>query len=152
MIDMIQVRRLYFLNSLDQIKCLNRLENIVCTVMLQSFASDASELRKLLSRNWIEGLLYAHDKIATRRMSPTSVSASASQVDSGAHALSVNDGTTDVLLERLKNYQEHGNNIKVVRIEKTIEPLGATVKVSIPLLKIILNVVNKKPKLFIYPI
>ena len=123
--------------------------------MLQSFASDASELRKLLSRNWIEGLLYAHDKIATRRMSPTSVSASASQVDSGAHALSVNDGTTDVLLERLKNYQEHGNNIKVVRIEKTIEPLGATVKVSNPLLKIILNVVFdgfKKPKLFIYPI
>jgi len=82
-----------------------------------------------LSRNWIEGLLYAHDKIATRRMSPTSVSAS--HVDSGAHALSAtNDGTTDVLLERLKNYQEHGNNIKVVRIEKTLEPLGATVKVN----------------------
>ena len=100
--------------------------------------SDASELRKLLSRNWIEGLLYAHDKIATRRMSPTSVSASVSHVDSGAHALSVNDGTTDVLLERLKNYQEHGNNIKVVRIEKTIEPLGATVKVS----KAIMIIVN----------
>ena len=98
-------------------------------------------MRKLLSRNWIEGLLYAHDKIATRRMSPTSVSASTSQVDSGAHALSVNDGTTDVLLERLKNYQEHGNNIKVVRIEKTIEPLGATVKVSNRLLKIMINVV-----------
>ena len=80
-----------------------------------------------MSRNWIEGLLYAHDKIATRRMSPTSVS----HVDSGAHALSVtNDGATDVLLERLKNYQEHGNNIKVVRIEKTLEPLGATVKVN----------------------
>ena len=62
-------------------------------------------------------------------MSPTSVSAS--HVDSGAHVLSAtNDGTTDVLLERLKNYQEHGNNIKVVRIEKTLEPLGATVKVN----------------------
>ena len=101
---------------------------------------DASELRKLLSRNWIEGLLYAHDKIATRRMSPTSASASVSHVDSGAHALSVNDGTTDVLLERLKNYQEHGNNIKVVRIEKTIEPLGATVKVS-KIITIIINVI-----------
>ena len=105
---------------------------------LRKCFSDASELRKLLSRNWIEGLLYAHDKIATRRMSPTSVSASVSHVDSGAHALSVNDGTTDVLLERLKNYQEHGNNIKVVRIEKTIEPLGATVKVS----KAIMIIVN----------
>ena len=91
---------------------------------------DAAELRKLLSRNWIEGLLYAHDKIATRRMSPTSVSASASHVEPVAHSFSVTDGTTDVLLERLKNYQEHGNNIKVVRIEKTMnDNLGATVKV-----------------------
>ena len=61
-------------------------------------------------------------------MSPTSASASASHVGTGAHTLSVTDGTTDVLLERLRNYQEHGN-IKIVRIEKTLEPLGATVKV-----------------------
>ena len=81
-----------------------------------------------MSRQWIEGLLYAHDKIATRRMSPTSASTSVTHVGAGAHTLSPSDGTTDVLLERLRNYQEHGN-IKIVRIEKTLEPLGATVKV-----------------------
>ena len=86
---------------------------------------DAAELRKVLSKNYIEGLLYAHDKIATRRMSPTSISAS--HVDPVAHNLSVTDGAT--YLERSKLYSEHGNNIKVVKIEKTIEPLGATVKV-----------------------
>ena len=88
---------------------------------------DAAELRKVLSENWIEGLLYAHDKIATRRMSPTSVSAS--HVDPVSHNMSVTDGAPDPILERLNNYQGHGNNIKVVKIEKTIEPLGATVKV-----------------------
>ena len=86
---------------------------------------DAAELRKVLSKNYIEGLLYAHDKIATRRMSPTSISAS--HVDPISHNLSVTDGAT--YLERSKLYSEHGNNIKVVKIEKTIEPLGATVKV-----------------------
>ena len=54
--------------------------------------------------------------------------------------LAANDGTTDVLLERLKNYQEHGNNIKVVRIEKTIEPLGATVKVISTAQKILVKI------------
>ena len=68
---------------------------------------DAAELRKLLSRNWIEGMLYAHDKIASsRRVSPM-------------------EGT-DALLERLSHYAEP--NIKIVRIDKTTEPLGATVK------------------------
>lgn len=86
---------------------------------------DAAELRKLLSRNWIEGLLYAHDKIATRRMTPTSASASVSH-GHGAHILTHAEGTTDALLERLSHYAEP--NIKIVRIEKTIEPLGATVK------------------------
>ena len=87
---------------------------------------DAAELRKLLSRNWIEGLLYAHDKIATRRMTPTSASASVSH-GHGAHILTHAEGTTDALLERLSHYAEP--NIKIVRIEKTVEPLGATVKV-----------------------
>ena len=60
-------------------------------------------------------------------MSPTSVSAS--HVDPVSHNMSVTDGAPDPILERLNNYQGHGNNIKVVKIEKTIEPLGATVKV-----------------------
>ena len=85
-------------------------------------------------------------------MSPTSVSASVSQVDSGAHALAANDGTTDVLLERLKNYQEHGNNIKVVRIEKTIEPLGATVKVISTAQKILVKIMIRCVILFIISI
>ena len=137
MIDMIQVICLYNKTNFTKVWSQNECHALVYYLadpgILYSLLSfywclDAAELRKLLSRNWIEGLLYAHDKIATRRMSPTSASASASHVGTGAHTLSVTDGTTDVLLERLRNYQEHGN-IKIVRIEKTLEPLGATVKV-----------------------
>ena len=70
--------------------------------------------------------MYAHDKIATRRMTPTSASASVSH-GHGAQILTHAEGTTDALLERLSHYAEP--NIKIVRIEKTVEPLGATVKV-----------------------
>ena len=88
------------------------------------YPPDAAELRKLLSRNWIEGLLYAHDKIATRRITPTAASAPL-----GGYTLTPEaEGATDAILERLTHYAEH--NIKIVRIEKTNEPLGATVKVS----------------------
>ena len=59
-------------------------------------------------------------------MTPTSASASVSH-GHGAQILTHAEGTTDALLERLSHYAEP--NIKIVRIEKTVEPLGATVKV-----------------------
>lgn len=71
---------------------------------------DALELAKILTRPWLEGLLAAHDKIgALKTLDDSEV---------------VND--EDALLERLSHYSEP--NIKIVRIEKTTEPLGATVK------------------------
>jgi hypothetical protein len=70
---------------------------------------DAAELAKILTRPWLEGLLSAHDKIGAIK--------SINQFSSNAE---------DALLERLSHYSEP--NIKIVRIEKTTEPLGATVK------------------------
>lgn len=71
--------------------------------------SDADELRRLLDKPATEGLLYSHDKIAGLRL-----------------ALDRGPSEEDALLERLSHYSEP--NIKIVRIEKTNEPLGATVK------------------------
>ena len=58
----------------------------------------------------MEGLLYTHDRIAGLKM------------DSGPQFVLEDDA----LLRRLGNYSEP--NIKIVRIEKTSEPLGATVR------------------------
>lgn len=73
---------------------------------------DAAELAKILTRPWIEGLLAAHDKISAFKTSPDP-----SQFTPNAE---------ESLIERLSHYSEP--NIKIVRIEKTTEPLGATVK------------------------
>jgi MAGUK p55 subfamily protein 5 len=70
----------------------------------------AKELSQILEKESMEGLLYTHDRIAGFR------------IDSGGPQFLEDDA----LLRRLGNYSEP--NIKIVRIEKTNEPLGATVK------------------------
>ena len=73
-------------------------------------AGTASELASILTRPWLEGLLDAHDKISALKSSSNNVT----------------NNAEEALLERLSHYSEP--NIKIVRIEKTTEPLGATVK------------------------
>lgn len=68
----------------------------------------ASELANILTRPWLEGLLDAHDKISALKTT------------------NVTNNAEEALLERLSHYSEP--NIKIVRIEKSTEPLGATVK------------------------
>ena len=69
---------------------------------------DVAELSKILTRPWLDGLLAVHDHISAFK--------SVNQYNSAEEAL----------IERLSHYSEP--NIKIVRIEKTSEPLGATVK------------------------
>lgn len=73
-------------------------------------AGTASELASILTRPWLEGLLDAHDKISALKSSSQNVT----------------NNAEEALLERLSHYSEP--NIKIVRIEKSTEPLGATVK------------------------
>ena len=68
----------------------------------------AKELASILRKESLEGLLYVHDKLAER------------------HALLNSFGEEDVILDRVSHYAEP--NIKVVKLEKSSEPLGATVK------------------------
>ena len=68
----------------------------------------AKELAAILRKESLEGLLYVHDKLAER------------------HALLNSFGEEDVILDRVSHYAEP--NIKVVKLEKTNDPLGATVK------------------------
>jgi len=69
---------------------------------------DAQELAAILRKESLEGLLYVHDKLAER------------------YSLLNSLGEEDVILDRVSHYAEP--NIKVVKLEKTAEPLGATVK------------------------
>lgn len=71
-------------------------------------AGTASELANILTRPWLEGLLDAHDKISALKTTNDT------------------NNAEEALLERLSHYSEP--NIKIVRIEKSTEPLGATVK------------------------
>ena len=68
----------------------------------------AKELAAILRKESLEGLLFVHDKLAER------------------HALLNSFGEEDVILDRVSHYAEP--NIKVVKLEKSSEPLGATVK------------------------
>jgi len=68
----------------------------------------AQELAAILRKESLEGLLYVHDKLADR------------------FALLNSFGEEDVILDRVSHYAEA--NIKVVKLEKSSEPLGATVK------------------------
>ena len=71
--------------------------------------AEAAELAKILTRPWLEGLLAAHDKISAFKTTPISP-----------------NSAEEALIERLSHYSEP--NIKIVKIEKSTEPLGATVK------------------------
>merc|ERR1740128_630358 len=68
----------------------------------------ATELAAILRKESLEGLLYVHDKLAER------------------YCLLNSLGEEDVILDRVSHYAEP--NIKVVKLEKSSEPLGATVK------------------------
>ena len=77
-------------------------------------SSSARELATILSKESFEGLLYTHDKIGALKL------------DSAISPPSQFLEAEDALLRRLSQYDEP--NIKIVRIEKTNESLGATVK------------------------
>jgi len=76
----------------------------------------AAELTALFRDDRFAGLLSAHDRVARRR---EAAEALAGGVRDGGAA-------EEALLDRLSRYSEP--NIRVVRIEKTSDPLGATVK------------------------
>ncbi|KAK4295450.1 hypothetical protein Pmani_031971 [Petrolisthes manimaculis] len=71
---------------------------------------EAAELLDILNKVAVEGLLYAHDRIAEREPLP------------------VGSGTLpeEAVLDRVTNYPEE--SVKIVRIDKTNEPLGATIR------------------------
>ncbi|GFG39049.1 hypothetical protein Cfor_01515 [Coptotermes formosanus] len=81
-----------------------------CLETLQpSSLPDAAELADLLTRYEFEGLLYAHDAIATQHIANMTAASPPCEDDSS---------------------EQFGGeeNIKIIKIEKTNEPLGATVR------------------------
>ncbi len=91
---------------------MNGLCNLVAEDTPDSVA--AKELSEILEKESMEGLLYTHDRIAAFRMAEAAA-------PPPHHLLE-----DEALMRRLGNYSEP--NIKIVRIEKTTDPLGATVK------------------------
>lgn len=85
-------------------ECLEYLQNL-----LPDQDRDVQELHEILKSERLEGLLLSHDKLGMRKLAQQSLHME-----------------EDALLDRLSHYSEP--NIKIVRIEKTNEPLGATVK------------------------
>ncbi|KAG8178780.1 hypothetical protein JTE90_022410 [Oedothorax gibbosus] len=79
----------------------------VMNALQESSHPEAAELVDILSKFEIEGLVYAHDKIAERQTVPTIT-------------------PDEELLDRASQYTEE--SVKIVRIDKTNEPLGATVR------------------------
>nr|XP_045610330.1 uncharacterized protein LOC123765695 isoform X4 [Procambarus clarkii] len=69
---------------------------------------EAAELIDILNKYSVEGLLYAHDRIAEREPLP------------------VGNLPEEEVLDRVTNYPEE--SVKIVRIDKTNEPLGATIR------------------------
>ncbi|XP_043206291.1 protein PALS1-like isoform X4 [Amphibalanus amphitrite] len=111
-------------NKVQEIWCFNAPPSALCFnaqdvaqevvgVLQESSSPEAVELVDLLTRFDMEGLLYSHDQIAAR----------GSPADSGepepAPAL-------DDYAERVHHYTDP--RVRVIRLEKTNEPLGATVK------------------------
>jgi len=86
--------------------CLSLSDGTTATGLEQE--PEAQELASILRKESLEGLLYVHDKLAER------------------YSLLNSLGEDDVILDRVSHYAEP--NIKVVKLEKTSEPLGATVK------------------------
>ena len=87
-------------------------------------SADWRELVELLCKENTDGMLCAHDRIAATRIMASQDEAAGSKAVVTVGGLAPD--RNDALLERLSRYSEP--NIKVVRIEKTSEPLGATVK------------------------
>lgn len=79
----------------------------VINSLQESSSAEAAELVDILSKFEVEGLIYAHDKIAERQAVPTIT-------------------PDEELLDRASQYTEE--SVKIVRIDKTNEPLGATVR------------------------
>lgn len=79
----------------------------VITMLQESPSPEALELVDILSKFEMEGLFYAHDKISERQAVPTIT-------------------PDEELLDRASQYTEE--SVKIVRIDKTNEPLGATVR------------------------
>ncbi|XP_025406361.1 MAGUK p55 subfamily member 5 isoform X3 [Sipha flava] len=93
-------------------------QNLVrdCLESIQNSAlSEASELAKLLSQYEIEGVLWAHDTIS-QDVLPQDESTTEVTV-----TLPVNDPS-------MYDTEQHPPNITIINIEKTNEPLGATVR------------------------
>ncbi|XP_035227442.1 MAGUK p55 subfamily member 5-like [Stegodyphus dumicola] len=79
----------------------------VMNTLQESSLPEAAELVDILSKFEMEGLFYAHDKISERQAVPTIT-------------------PDEELLDRASQYTEE--SVKIVRIDKTNEPLGATVR------------------------
>ena len=108
-----------------------------CTAMLQDCLSladggarcgleadpAARELAGILRQERLEGLLYVHDKLAERYSLLNSLGEEVLQC---CYCELEFICLQDVILDRVSHY--HEPNIKVVKLEKTSEPLGATVK------------------------
>ncbi|CAL1299256.1 unnamed protein product [Larinioides sclopetarius] len=105
-------------NKVQDLCCFKCLPSPVCTDAqvislevvraLQDVPSkDAKELLHILGKHPFENLMFCHDKVAAGQTVP-------------------DISEEEELLSRLSQYTEE--SIKIVRIEKTTEPLGATVK------------------------
>ncbi|XP_055930579.1 protein PALS1-like isoform X2 [Argiope bruennichi] len=105
-------------NKVQDLCCFKCLPTPVCTDAqvislevvraLQDVPSkDAKELLHILGKHSFENLMFCHDKVAASQAVP-------------------DISEEEELLSRLSQYTEE--SIKIVRIEKTTEPLGATVK------------------------
>ena len=79
----------------------------VVNLLKKSTTPESAELLEYLTKVSLEGLLYAHDRIAEREPLPMGAA------------------EDEVLLDRLTNYPD--NSVKIVRIDKTNEPLVCTI-------------------------
>ena len=106
-----------------------------CMAVLESLGpqvDEARELASILCKESVESLLFAHDKIGRIKLDVAernSSSQTASSSIAGGLGAAPDNGDS-ALMDKLGQYSEQYSqpNIKVVRIEKTSEPLGATVK------------------------
>lgn len=109
-------------NKVQEIWCFNAPPTALCNnaqdvvtevvgVLQDSSSAEAAELVDLLTQFDMEGLLYSHDQIAAR----------------GVSSCSPEPGPAlDDYAERVHHYTDP--RVRVIRLEKTNEPLGATVK------------------------
>eukprot|EP00096_Caligus_rogercresseyi_P007621 TRINITY_DN2556_c0_g2_i2.p1 TRINITY_DN2556_c0_g2~~TRINITY_DN2556_c0_g2_i2.p1 ORF type:complete len:285 (-),score=76.18 TRINITY_DN2556_c0_g2_i2:37-891(-) len=91
---------------------LSRLSQECLSILSEIPEPEARELSDLLRGSELGELFEVHDRIASRSSHHKNMSSSLEE--------------EDALLSRLSHYSEP--NIKIVKIEKTNEPLGATVK------------------------